>query len=49
MKIAMFDTHRYDRESFEATNIGFGHQISFLEPRLITSRSIPFFLRDDAA
>ncbi len=36
MKIAMFDTHRYDRESFEAENLPFGHQISFFEPRLTT-------------
>ncbi len=34
MKIAMFDTHRYDRDSFEAANESFGHDISFLEPRL---------------
>jgi D-lactate dehydrogenase len=34
MKIAMFDTHKYDRESFEAANARFGHQISFFEPRL---------------
>jgi D-lactate dehydrogenase len=34
MKIAMFDTRFYDRESFESANAAFGHQISFLEPRL---------------
>jgi D-lactate dehydrogenase len=34
MKIAMFDTHQYDRQSFEAANTAFGHQITFLEPRL---------------
>ena len=34
MKIAMFDTHRYDREAFEAANASFGYEISFLEPRL---------------
>jgi D-lactate dehydrogenase len=34
MKIALFDTHTYDRESFEATNVHFGHELSFLEPRL---------------
>ncbi len=34
MKIAMFDTHSYDRESFELNNQRFGHQITFLEPRL---------------
>ncbi len=34
MKIAMFDTHAYDRESFEAANRSFGHEITFLETRL---------------
>ncbi|HZN93219.1 MAG TPA: 2-hydroxyacid dehydrogenase [Myxococcales bacterium] len=36
MKIAFFDTHRYDREPFEAASAGGGssHQITFLEPRL---------------
>lgn len=34
MKIAMFDTHRYDRESFDAANAGTGHAITFLEARL---------------
>jgi len=36
MKIAFFDTHRYDRESFEAAAAapGCSHQITFLEPRL---------------
>lgn len=34
MKIAMFDTHRFERESFEAANEAFSHEISFLEPRL---------------
>lgn len=34
LKIALFDTHRYDRVSFEAENTAFGHAIDFLEPRL---------------
>jgi D-lactate dehydrogenase len=34
MKIALFDTHTYDRASFEAANVRFGHSLSFLEPRL---------------
>jgi len=36
MNVAMFDTHRYDRDSFEAANRdgGFAHAITFLEPRL---------------
>jgi len=36
MKIAMFDTHRYDEESFRAANAANDHQISFLEPRLVS-------------
>lgn len=35
MKIAMFDTHDYERESFDRANAGFGHDLSFFEPRLI--------------
>ncbi|HSC86576.1 MAG TPA: 2-hydroxyacid dehydrogenase [Polyangiaceae bacterium] len=34
MKIAMFDTHGYDRDSFTAANVAFRHEITFLEPRL---------------
>ncbi len=34
MNVALFDTHRYDRESFEAANRDLGHAITFLEPRL---------------
>lgn len=33
MRIAMFDTRAYDRESFEAANAG-RHELTFLEPRL---------------
>jgi D-lactate dehydrogenase len=40
MKIALFDTHGYDRESFDAANAAFRHRISFLEPRL-TSETAP--------
>jgi len=35
MKIAMFDTHGYDRESFKLANAHFGYDITFLEPRLL--------------
>ena len=35
MKIAMFDTHGYDRESFALANQRYGHDITFLEPRLL--------------
>ena len=34
MKIAMFDTHGYDRESFARNNEHFGFDITYLEPRL---------------
>ncbi len=34
MKIAFFDTHRFDRDAFEAENSSFGHTISYFEPRL---------------
>lgn len=34
MKIAMFDAHRYDRESFDSKNEHFHHSITYLEPRL---------------
>lgn len=34
MKVAMFDMHQDDRDSFEAANASFGHDIRFPEPRL---------------
>ncbi len=34
MKIAMFDTHSYDREAFEGANANWGHDLRFFEPRL---------------
>jgi D-lactate dehydrogenase len=34
MRIAVFDTHRYDREALEAANRHFGHDLAFFEPRL---------------
>jgi D-lactate dehydrogenase len=34
MNIAFFDTHRYDRASFDAANARFGHHLRYLEPRL---------------
>jgi D-lactate dehydrogenase len=34
MRIAMFDTHRYDRSAFTDANVDRGHDIQFLEPRL---------------
>ncbi|HLV67016.1 MAG TPA: 2-hydroxyacid dehydrogenase [Polyangiaceae bacterium] len=34
MKMAMFDTHAYDRTAFEAANAAFGHAITFFDLRL---------------
>lgn len=34
MRIALFDTRRYDREAFERANTRFGYELVFLEPRL---------------
>lgn len=34
MRIAVFDTHRYDRQSFEEANARGGHALTFFEPRL---------------
>src|SRR5688572_22287026 len=34
MRIAFFDTHPYERGPFESANARFGHQLTFLEPRL---------------
>jgi D-lactate dehydrogenase len=34
MKVVLFDTHAYDREAFTAANARFGHELTFLEPRL---------------
>lgn len=34
MKIAFFDTHRYDRQFFDSANAEFRHELTYLEPRL---------------
>ena len=34
MKVAFFDTHRFERLSFDRANQHFGHEIMFFEPRL---------------
>jgi D-lactate dehydrogenase len=34
MKVLLFDTHSYERESFAAANEHAGHALTFLEPRL---------------
>jgi D-lactate dehydrogenase len=47
MKIAMFDTHSYEREPFEVENAQSGHELMFLEPRL-TSETASLAARSDA-
>lgn len=34
MRLAVFDTHRYDRDALEKANARFGHAMTFFEPRL---------------
>ena len=34
MRLAVFDTRRYDREALEAANAHYGHTLTFFEPRL---------------
>ena len=34
VKIAVFDTHRYDRGAFDEANRAFGHELVYFEPRL---------------
>jgi D-lactate dehydrogenase len=34
MKLALFDTHQYDRDSFAAANVDGRHLLTFFEPRL---------------
>ncbi|RKH61977.1 2-hydroxyacid dehydrogenase [Corallococcus llansteffanensis] len=34
MRIAFFDTHRFDRAAFEEANAAFGHALTWFEPRL---------------
>lgn len=34
MKIAVFDTHRYDKQALQEANRNFGHDLHFFEPRL---------------
>jgi D-lactate dehydrogenase len=34
MKIAFFDTHRFERDAFDTANARFGHQLTYFEPRL---------------
>jgi len=34
MKVAVFDTHTYDRDALAAANARYGHELAFVEPRL---------------
>ena len=34
MRVAVFDTHPYDRQSFAQANVAFGHELVFFESRL---------------
>jgi len=36
MKVAVFDSHSYEREAFQTANERFAHDLTFLEPRLTT-------------
>ena len=40
MKVAVFDTHRYDQEALAAANVDHGHEIVFFEPRLNSSTAV---------
>lgn len=40
MKVAVFDTHRFDREALEHANAGFGHKLHFFEPRLTRETAV---------
>ncbi len=40
MRIAVFDTHQYERRAFEAANADYGHELVYLEPRL-TAATVP--------
>ncbi len=34
MKVAIFDTHRFERKVFDGINEKFGHELIYFEPRL---------------
>lgn len=41
MKIAIFSSKSYDRQSLERYNAPFGHELTFFEPRLSPETVIP--------
>ena len=40
MKVAVFDTHRYDQAALEAANVDRVHEVVFFEPRLNSSTAL---------
>ena len=40
MRIALFETRRYDRDAFERANSSFGYELVFLEPRLTVQTAV---------
>jgi D-lactate dehydrogenase len=40
MKVAVFDTHRFDHDALEQANAGGGHELHFLEPRLTRETAV---------
>jgi D-lactate dehydrogenase len=40
MKVAVFDTHRFERDALGHANAGFGHELHFFEPRLAPETAI---------
>jgi D-lactate dehydrogenase len=40
MKIAFFDTHKFEKSIFEKTNGTFGHEITFFEPQLNSKTAV---------
>jgi len=40
MRVAVFDTHRFDRQALEQANTEFGHGLHFFEPRLTRETAV---------
>jgi D-lactate dehydrogenase len=40
MRVAVFDTHRFDREALERANVDAGHELRFFEPRLTRETAV---------
>ena len=37
MKVAVFDSHSYERNAFQLANERFAHELTFFEPRLASA------------